>query len=646
MIRQGRIQGRKTSQKPKEHQEYTFPGPTNGLMAMNNLAVSVPGSATVLENWFPTATGAIMRRGKALYATLGNGDKPVLSMFSYVVGNKRDFFAATEDTVYDITTVLEPSNVLIGTEDDDIIGTEDGDMIGVQSTDGLDVLTGQAGGKWVTVQTATSGGVFLIGVNGQDDSFVYDGQTFYPQVADGLFKLNFDGGTVEFTVGETVTGGTSGATAVIVKVIPSDPDNPEVAGELWVKSVANGPFSDNETLTDGEGGAAVADGINTIVPGTDLSFPAGVSLTGADLSYVWSFKNRLWFLQKDSLSAWYLDVDSISGELTEFPLGGILGKGGKLVIGTTWSQDLGNGLNALCAFISSEGEAAVYQGSNPGEADDFGIVGIYQTGKPLGPLAHVKVGGDIVMAADVAFVPLSEALRREYSQLGANSLSAPIEALWPQEVEARSGAEWNCAFWSEQQMIVVALPNIPNQDPGMLVVNSRTGKWARYTNWGSTCVHVFNGRLFIGDTEGRVYEANVTGLDDGEPYTATYLPSFDQLGVPGYKSIVQARAVLKGKHKVREQLSTHTDYNVLVPPAPAATQVSAPGVWGDPGTIWGQFAWGSQSGAHIQQNWRTQYGAGEVISIGVQITSGSIIPLDEEIIRTDVVFGVGGAVVE
>lgn len=557
MVREGRALPRKSAQKPKSYQAYSFPAPTLGLMAMNNIAVAVPGSAVVLENWFPTATGAIMRRGKQLYATLGSGNLPVTALFSYVSGNQRKFFGATDTTIYDITTMLQPSNMLLGTEDADIIGTEGGDMIGVQSTDGLDVLAGQTGGNWIVVQFSTAGGSFLVGVNGADPAFLYDGAVF-------------------------------GATTI--------------------------------------------------------TFPVGSTLTTADLSYAWVYKNRIWFLEKDSLNAWYLPVDQIGGELTLFPLGGVLGKGGSLTFGATWSQDVGDGLNALCAFVSSEGEAAIYQGSNPSSATDWGIVGVYQTGKPMGPQAHVQVGGDIAMASDVAFVPLSEALRREYSQLGANSLSSPIEALWPEEVLRRGGAPWHCAFWTARQMVVVGLPTVNAQPPAMLVMNSRTGKWATFTNWGSTCLHVFNDRLFIGDTLGRVYEGNVTGLDDGLPYTATYLPSFDQLDIPGHKTVSLVRAVLRGPHVVRERMSTQTDYQVKLPPVPAASAVSAPGVWGDPGSIWGQFNWGSTSAGKVQQNWRSQFGTGEVISVGIQITSGSIVPLDEEIIRTDVLFTAGDVV--
>lgn len=644
MVREGRKVARQTAQKPKSYQAYSFPGPTLGLMAMNNLAVAVPGAAVVLENFFPTATGAIMRRGKQLYATLGAGLLDTTSLFSYVLGNQRELFGANETTIYNLTTVLEPASMLIGTEDGDILGTEDDDMIGWESTEGLDVMTGLNGGNWVVVQFATAGGTYLVGVNGEDPSFVYDGATFYPQVSGGLFLLPYDGGTIEFTKGETVTGGTSGATATIVKVVPTDPDNPEVAGALWLSNVVGGPFQDNEAITDGLTGAALAAGVNTLVPGTNVTFDGAPGLTTADLSYAWTHKNRMWFLQKDSLTAWYLDVDQISGELTAFPLGGVIGKGGSLTFGATWSQDVGDGLNALCAFVSSEGEAAVYQGSNPSSAADWGIVGVYQTGKPMGAKAHVQMGGDIAMAADVAFVPLSQALRTEYSKLAENSLSSPIEALWPEEVAKRGGTPWHCALWTARQMVVVGLPTVESQPPAMLVMNSRTGKWATFTNWGSTCLHVFNDRLFIGDTLGRVYEANVTGLDDGAPYTSTYLPSFDQLDVPGHKTVYMARAVMRGPYTVREQVTTFTDYSMRLPAAPAATQVSAPGVWGDPGSIWGQFNWGSISAKDVQQSWRNQFGTGEVVSVGIQITSGAIVPLDEEIIRTDVLFTAGDVV--
>ena len=67
--------------------------------------------------------------------------------------------------------------------------------------------------------------------------------------------LDYDGQTVNFTIGETVTGGTSGATGVV----QVDRDS-GAAGALTLSGVS-GVFQDDETLTGSSTGVAVVDGI-------------------------------------------------------------------------------------------------------------------------------------------------------------------------------------------------------------------------------------------------------------------------------------------------------------------------------------------------------------------------------------------------
>src|SRR5688572_7215741 len=92
-----------TKPRARKHKYSTFPAPVGGWIANQSLAT--PGArrpdgtkvtgACVLENGFPAATGVRMRRGSARHAVLGDGSLPVLSMFSYVNGNNRSFFAST-----------------------------------------------------------------------------------------------------------------------------------------------------------------------------------------------------------------------------------------------------------------------------------------------------------------------------------------------------------------------------------------------------------------------------------------------------------------------------------------------------------------------------------------------------------------------
>lgn len=79
------------------------------------------------------------------------------------------------------------------------------------------------------------------------------------QTGCGFFELTsadiaYDAQTANFTVGATLTGGTSGATAVI-----TEDDDDGATGTLTVEQVS-GVFVDNETITDSSGGSATANG--------------------------------------------------------------------------------------------------------------------------------------------------------------------------------------------------------------------------------------------------------------------------------------------------------------------------------------------------------------------------------------------------
>ncbi len=81
-------------------------------------------------------------------------------------------------------------------------------------------------------------------------------------------ELRFDAGTDALIVGETLTGGSSGATGTIKRVIVQTGDwsTNDAAGYIILHSVVSGPFTDNETIAHTTPtGSADADGINTAI---------------------------------------------------------------------------------------------------------------------------------------------------------------------------------------------------------------------------------------------------------------------------------------------------------------------------------------------------------------------------------------------
>jgi len=588
---------------PRASQVKVFGSPTAGWLANRQLSnpEGVQGAA-LLDNYFPTATSAMLRRGKELTVTLGTDD--VLSMFSYNFGNNEKLFAATNVGIYDVPT-------------------------------GNIVYSGTTNGRWKTTQFAATGNTYLIGVNGSDRGFIYDGSNYWPNVKGGVSALNYDARTVAF-VGGTLTGGTSGATGTIYKVVVGVPNT---IGTIYLTNVT-GTFQDNEIITASGGGSATANGVASLsVPGVDF----GTGVTSADMSFVWVYKNALYFLRKDSLSFYYLPVDSIGGVATEVSLAGVLTIGGKLMIGQGWSLDTGQGggLSEQCAFISDEGEVAIYQGLSPAANQGWSLVGIYRIGAVLGDKAWVRAGADLLIGTTIGMVSLSQAIQRDVAAIAPQAVSYPIHDAWVDALNRRGMTDWQAIIWPEGQMIAVAPPNIIGGDkPVMYVVNANTMAWCRFTNWDALCFCVFQGNFYFGSPNGEVYQGNVSGYDNGQPYTGAYIPLFEDMGAPSNLKVPKmGRAVLRSLSHVDDSLTFKSEYDVSLSDPPNAGIVSGDSLWGS--AVWGTAVWGSFTDTVIDENWQSIGGAGYACSLLHQVTSGSIGAIDTEIVRLEMTYTVG-----
>lgn len=615
--------------KPRIAKMQSFPAPMGGWIKNINLATPdarLPNGqrvngAAVLENWFPTATGIRMRGGSEAYAQLTDaGD--ITALFTYVNGNNQSMFCATGTSIFDISSSV--FSVLVNDDGNTLVDDLGNSLI---DSSVAAVLEGMTGGFWSSVQFATTGGVFLDLVNGSDKKLIYDGTTFYPVGTTDLVALNYDAETSAFTAGATLTGGTSSATGVIIKVIDNG-----TTGTLWLDTVS-GMFQNNETITDGEGGSATSDGTATTL------WESIDGVDPANLSQNWVYQSRLFYVEKNSLNAWYLGVDSISGTITKLPLGGVFTLGGSLLFGATWSIESGNGLSEKCAFFTTEGEVAIYSGNDPSSSSTWTKVGVYRIGKPKGSKALIRAGGDLVVATDIGFIPLSVAVQRDIAALSPSAISYPIETAWNDAIAERTD-DWNCAVWPTKQMVVVALPTSGSEQAQMLVTNARTGAWCLFTGLDATCMAVFGDRLFFGSKGGLVGEMEVTGADQGIPYIATVIPLFDPLKSPAsIKTGLLARSTVRAPSEVKVGLSLQADYNISLPAPPDDIAITSDNVWG--AAVWGASKWGSTAAKQTFREWQSVSGNGYALSVAAQVTSGSVSPPDIEYVETELTFDMG-----
>jgi hypothetical protein len=185
---------------------------------------------------------------------------------------------------------------------------------------------------------------------------------------------------------------------------------------------------------------------------------------------------------------------------------------------------------------------------------------------------------------------------------------------------------------------LIALPSDDENRAEMLVANARTGAWSLFTNWDGKCLESYNDRIIFGSTEGKVFVGDVTGADDGAPFTATCLWHSDAMRNPASRKIaLQARTTFKSQYEPEPVLFVNGDFDQTLPTAPSAPIIVDASLWGS--AIWGTDVWGSYDvEKSVFQDWHSVSGDGSYLAPGVRLTSGSIAPIRTELVSVDLTF--------
>ena len=371
------------------------------------------------------------------------------------------------------------------------------------------------------------------------------------------------------------------------------------------------------------------------------------SITGttAVFSYVTSFKNRLYYAEANSLNVWYLGSLAISGAATQFPMQGIFKFGGSIMAIGSWAIDSTSGIYESFCVITTEGEIAMYDGSDPAT---WSLKGTYKVSKPLGPNCLVKAGGDLLILTQDGIVPMSQVQKLDQVALQNVAATQPIQPAWRDAVIARVGlTDWQLAMWPLQSMGIVKLPKLSTQDNTQYVVNARTGAWASYVGWDANCFAVFNNNLYYGTSTGKVMQAEVGSADEadsitvpnisGANYTAVIFHSFTDLGAGPYtKQLRMAHPYITSNFYQNLQINVNVDFDLHVPNAPPALLPPSGG------PIWDTSRWdiATWTGAlSTQSNWQGANAFGTMFAPIIQVTlSTASQSADIRLMRTDLLF--------
>lgn len=445
-------------------------------------------------------------------------------------------------------------------------------------------------------------------------------------------QLEMRKGTVDHVTGiaapvETLMAYNAGASSTLFAAAGSAIYNVTAAGAVGAavqSGLSNARWSKTNITTSGGSYLWICNGADNPLHynGSAWATPSLsiTTYTDNDILVVFAHKERLFFLFKNTLTFGYLPIQSVAGTIANFPLGAVFSYGGRLIAGGTLSKDAGNGLNDYAVFLTSEGEIAVYAGTNPGSASEWALVGHWYVGEPVGDRPLVDLGDDLGVITRNGLLSVSHIMQGAGSQDGNldHILTARINTPFRDAAGTGSGfTGWEGLFVSSADLVIVNAPT-GTETAQQFVRHRVTGGWGRFTGWNFETFEVFGGELYAGASGGTVYRCLTGHDDDDADITAALETAWTTLGYPGIKTMLEARPIVTTATRAALRMVARTDYRDAppLPPFPFATITNAL-IWGS--GIWGTALWGGEDATTRQ--WRAISGEGHAVSLALEAKS-------------------------
>ena len=286
----------------------------------------------------------------------------------------------------------------------------------------------------------------------------------------------------------------------------------------------------------------------------------GEGLMLEQLKNVFVSKQRLWFVEKNSMRVWYTkNAGEVQGELLSFDMSAVSPFSGYLVAGASWTQDGGEGMDDLTCFITSEGEVLVYKGIDPNDANNWTLKGVYKMAAPVGDRCFLKYHGDLILISKEGFIPLSKALPLQGASASLFSFSANVNSLVEEKASLYgSKPGWLALLYPKGGLAIFNTPNSRGYE--QFVCNTSTGAWARFTGIKAHDFVLFNDRIYFASDEG-VYLFDEGFSDNGAPINGKIEQAFSNFATPKTKRVTLLNPRIKASHPIALNIYMNTDFD-------------------------------------------------------------------------------------
>lgn len=355
------------------------------------------------------------------------------------------------------------------------------------------------------------------------------------------------------------------------------------------------------------------------------------NLDPGDIVFVMAFKGRLWFAERSTATAWYLDVGQVAGAASEFPVGMRFSHGGTLVGLWDWTYDGGGGIDDALVMLSSGGDVLVYLGTDPDVADAFSLKGVWYAGPPpAGRTVASNFGGELLLLTRQGLLPMSK-LVVGIPDVRAEALTAKVSNLVNSLMLERSSFRgWQVIQHPETVTLNILIPQGVGAEPLQLVQSAASKGWFLHRGLAMSCATVWDTQLYYGfaGLDGKVcvntgYLDGVTLVDPASyvPIQWSLLPAFNDFGSPRQKQVSMVRPLILSDG-VAPSFIVEARYQYDqsdMDPVTLVLDGNGTDTWDN--AIWDDAVWNGNSAASQQVRGTT--GMGTAVSVAIRGTAVS-----------------------
>jgi len=343
--------------------------------------------------------------------------------------------------------------------------------------------------------------------------------------------------------------------------------------------------------------------------------------------FVTVFKNRLWFVERDSTRAWYLPLGQFYGAAVSFDFGAMMPSGGALAVLINWTYDGGGGnagtVNNQMIVVGEEGDVMVYGGDDPSDPSLFEAVqGRWFIGRvPVGRRFFSLYMADVILLSERGMCFMSELMRGQgfFENVGrAQAVNSSLANDIAQSLDTRY---WEVVFLPQQQMLVINRAEVTTENL----------QWAYEVNNKAFCtlrgipmltVATFNGLAFSGDLSGNVwwcFEGDSDGAIDTTPgldLQAVVVTSFQAMGEGiRVKRFLMVRPSFISASPPGVQAMLNAEWNLGAPGSVPAYLGAADSLWD--AALWDIALWSGESLSY--ESWSGASGTGRFAALAMRI---------------------------